>query len=247
MRRRIASIIVAVGAMVKDDARGRVIAAVTAAALFLAGPFQQGVAGAPPDSGTALALTGIAHALHGTALVVTGSVENRGVRSVSRVVIDATGFGPAGGPAFFGSDGIPWEIAPGASEHFSIRLPLADQPVRYYQVQVTLVQQPTRLLATARRSVDAGFYHPLLPSVVRVSGDLSLGILTVSADVGRWPVTQVTVDAEVLIVQSRGGRRIETFRLDVPAGRTIRVGIGVSTALLSLRVVDVRSQVAWSD
>jgi hypothetical protein len=60
-------------------------------------------------------------------------------------------------------------------------------------------------------------------------------------------VTHVTVDASVLIVQTHRGRRIETFRLDVPVGGTTRIGIGTSTDLLSLRVVDVRTAVSWSD
>jgi hypothetical protein len=217
-----------------------------AAALLSAGPVRP-AAGGPADSEVALALTGVSHALDGAALIVTGSVENRGPRPVSRLVIDATGFGPAGDPAFFGSDGIPWQIAPGGSEHFSIRFTLADQPVRQYQVQVALVQQQRRPLATVRRGVDSAFYRPLLLSVVRVSGDLRFGILTVSADAGRWPVTQVTVDAAVLIIQTHRGRRIETFRLDVPVGGTTRIGIGTSTDLLSLRVVDVRTAVSWSD
>jgi hypothetical protein len=232
--------------MVKRGGWVSVFAAIAAAALLSAG-FLPPAAAAPTESETVLALIGVSHALDGTALVITGSVENRGRRPVSRLVIDATGFGPGGDPAFFGSDGIPWQIVPGGGEHFSIRLSLADQPVRRYQVQVAWVPQPRRPLATVRRGVDSGFYRPLLLSVVRVSGDLRFGILTVRADAGRWPVTQVTVDASVLIVESRRGRRIETLRVDVPAGRTVSVGIGTSTELLSLRVVDVRLEASWSD
>lgn len=233
---------------VERTAPARTLAiAVVAAAMWIGAPRLGPAAAATPASDPGVVLTGIAHALDGTTLVITGSVENRSGQALSRLVIDATGFGPSGDPAFFGSDGIPWDIAPHEAETFSIRLSLVDRPVRSYQVQVARVQQPRRPLASARRAVDSDFYRPLLLSIARLSGDLTLGILTVSADVRGWPVAQVTADVSVLITQPGGASRIETFKLDVTPGRPTRVGIGLHSALLSLRVVDVRPQSVWSD
>ncbi len=192
-------------------------------------------------------MTGVSHAVDGRALVISGWVENRGSRAVSRLVVDATGFGASGDPAFFGSDGIPWDIVPGGAERFTIRLSLADQPVRDYLVQVALVAQPRRPLASARRNVDIALYRSLLLSIVRVTGDVRAGILQVRSDTGGWPVAQVTVEATVLLPRIGRIARVETFTLDVAGGGTATLGLGVDATLLALRVVDVRLRSVWSD
>ncbi len=204
-------------------------------------------AGAAPDPDLRLAVTGLSHAVDGRALLINGWVENRGARPVSRLVVDATGFGPSGDQAFFGSDGIPWDIVPGGAERFTIRLPLADQPVRDYLVQVASIQQPRRPLASARRSVDIMLYRPLLLSIVRVSGDIQAGVIIVRSDAGGWPVAGVTVEATVILPRHNRLARVETFTLDLPGRGTTRLGLGADATLLSLRVVDVRLSSVWSD
>lgn len=194
-------------------------------------------------------LTGVSHALEGRALVITGWVENRGPRPVGRLVIDATGFAASGTPAYFGSDGVPWEIAPGGTVSFAVRLPLQGDLVRDYLVQVAPAQTPQRPLASLRRSVDAAIYQPLLRSVVRLSGDISLDRLTIRSDARGWPIEQVTVEAVMLLPAARARPgRLQALTLDVPGNGAATIGLGtVGATLVNLRVLDVQTRSTWSD
>jgi hypothetical protein len=193
-----------------------------------------------------LALTGLSHSLDGQVLVVSGSVENRGSAPVAQLVIDATGYTPAGEAAFFGSDGVPWSIPPGGVEPFSINLPLRRQLVRDYQVRVALSSAPHRPLASVRRGVDVSLYRPLLVSVVRLRGTILGGTLIVRSDVGGWPVAEVTVEA-LLAVPGRRTNHLQTLVIDVPADRERRIDVGIAGAeLLSVRAVDVRLTTIWA-
>ncbi len=207
-----------------------------------------GMAGAEP--GAAVALTNISHSIEGKTLIVSGWVENRGMHPAGGLVIDGTGFSPSGEPTAFGSDGIPWQIAPGQSEHFSVRLSIDGQLIREYAVQVAFVRALTRPLAGLRRSVEFGLYRSLLLSMTQVEGSIRAGILTVRSDVRRLPVTRVTAEATVLLTHLVGrhveASRLETITLDVPADGSVTIGLGVNHAvLLALRVVDVQARVLW--
>jgi len=207
-------------------------------------------AGVASGQSTGIALVSVAHVLDGRTLVVSGWVENRGPGPVGRLVVDATGFAPSGEPNAFGSDGIPWQIAPGRLEHFAIRLPVDERLIREYAVQVAYSRPPIRPLTSLRRTVDFPIYRPLLLALVRVDGEIRLGRLTVRADVQRLPVTQVTVEATVLIIPPSINRfetqRLETFILDVPADRSVVIGLGIThVTLQSLRVVGVQTRAVW--
>ena len=54
------------------------------------------------------------------------------------LIIDANGYGPGGELVASGTDGIPWQVQPGAIERFSMSLPLGPQLVREYVVQASL-------------------------------------------------------------------------------------------------------------
>lgn len=202
------------------------------------------------ERGAALALANVSHTLEGRHLIVSGWVENRSPAPVGGLVIDARGISPTGETTAFGSDGIPWQIAPGEAESFSLRLPVDGQLIRAYSVQVGLARAPIRPLASVRRDVEAHLYRPLLLSVVRPQVDLTGGLLTVRADAQRLPVAQVTVEVRLLVSQliRRGleDRRIEVLLVDVPGdgATTFHLGL-IGASVLSLRVTDVRLKVAW--
>jgi hypothetical protein len=226
------------------------LAGTLALALCLATTSIAWTAAAPSSDPMNVAIAGLSHSLDGAALAVNGLVENRGLRPVSGLVIDATGIAPSGNPSSFGSDGIPWEIRPGSTASFAIRLPLAGRLVRDYTVQVTLVRAPDRPLATARRSVDVSIYRSLLLSVVRLTSDIWLDRFTVHSDARGWPIEQVTVEAVVAIPGPRWYpiARLEALTFDVPAdgSKTLRLG-ALGATLVSLRVLDVRARATWSD
>jgi hypothetical protein len=204
---------------------------------------------AAPDDAT-VTLERVSHAMDGATLAVTGWVENRGPKPISRLVIDATGLSPSGNPSFFGSDGIPWEIGPGGTASFAIRLPLQGRLVRDYTVQVALARTPNRPLATARRSVDPSLYRNFLLSVVRLTGDVWQDRLTVRSDVRGWPIEQVTVEAVVAIPGPRWRPivRLEAVTLDVAADGSKTLGLGaIGVTLVSLRVLDIRTRASWSE
>jgi hypothetical protein len=213
---------------------------------------------APPVGATSgpspvLALAGIAHALDGATLVVTGAVENRSLRPVGALVVDATGLTASGNPSFFGSDGIPWTIAPGAAAGFAIRLPLRGDFVRDYVVQVAATAAPSRPLASVRRTVAPALYRLLLIASVRLTGEIRSDRLTVHSDRQGWPIDSITAEAMVsLPAFARRGvigvGRIETVVVEVPGDASTTIGLGVFGArLLSLRATNVRTRTTWSD
>lgn len=219
----------------------------TLALILTAGIFAAPAGGAEPAG---LALANVSHTLDGRHLVISGWVENRGAAPAGRLVIDASGTAPSGETTSFGSDGIPWQIAPGAIEAFSLRLPVDGQLIRAYTVQVSFARAPVRPLASVRRGVELDLYRPLLLSAVRPQADLSGGLLTVRADVRRLPVAHVTVEVRLLLTHliRRGleDRRIEVLLVDIPADGATTFHLGMHHAsILSLRVVDVRLRVAW--
>jgi len=84
---------------------------------------------APPLRPTIL-FSEVAHAIEGRTLTVTGLVRNLGQQPLSRLVIDASGFGPSGELVTAGSDGVPWVLGPGVSERFTITMPIQKRLVR---------------------------------------------------------------------------------------------------------------------
>lgn len=202
---------------------------------------------AATDSRLELTLGHVVHTLDGQTLVVEGWVENRSRQLVSRLVVDASGFSPAGDLAAFGSDGIPWEIAPDGRERFTILLPIRGQLVRHYVVQVSSARAPARPLTSTRRGVDLSLYRPLLLTMIRVAADLRGGVLTVRSSALGFPVMQVTVEATVLLPGIKVPR-LQTLTLDVPADGVTVVVLRVEDAsLISLRVVDLLLKAAWAE
>lgn len=202
---------------------------------------------AAADSAPGLALTNVSHTLDGRALAITGWVENRGKTSVGRLVVDASGFMPSGDLTAFGSDGIPWEIAPGGAERFTIRLPIAGELVHDYVVQVSLAQFPIRPLAGVRRSVDLALYRPLLLSLVQVTGNVRPGLLILHSSVSRLPVKQVTTEVTLLLIDP-AFQILRTFTVNVPADGTTVIPLGSREAILvTVRVVDLLLRANWTN
>lgn len=199
---------------------------------------------AAADLTTQVTLTDVAHALEGSTLVITGWVRNRGPQPVARLVVDASGFSPAGDLSTFGSDGIPWQIQAGGTERFAVRLPVPPSLVRDYVVQVSVagMQRP---LAGVRRGVDIGLYRPLLMTLVQVDGEIHAGVLTVRSRVAGLPIHRVTTEAAVIVVQP-GFNELRHLTLDVPADAGVAVMVGGRDAVLvNLRLVDVLIKVSW--
>ncbi len=200
---------------------------------------------APPAP--ALALLDVAHGLEARALVVTGTVRNRGAVPVRGIAVDVTGTTPSGAPAFFGSDGAPWPLEPGAATRFTVRLPLGDRVVRAYVVEVWLAGGIRQVLASARREVAPFLYLPVLPAMVRVEGEVRGDALEVRSRTGDLPVTHVLVDATVSL-PGRPTNSLERFALHVPANGRATLPLGTRGAfLVVLRVVDVRIQRTWPE
>ncbi len=215
-----------------------------------------GASAAGPSSGAMVTLADVSHALEKSTLTITGWVENRGVTPASQLVIDAQGFSPSGDLAAFGSDGIPWELRPGATERFTIALTVTPQLIRDYVVQVSTMGPPSRLLASQRRSVSVELYRSLLFTRIGITGDLQAGVLTVRSSAEGLPVTQVTVRATVLLRGFDLIRRefepapvqVISVDLDLPADGTTVIPLGTRRAkLLSVRIVDFRLKSTWTD
>jgi len=204
------------------------------------------VGAAVPSAGPAVALTSIFHSVDGNALVVAGWVENRGP-AVTGLVIDASAFSMGGNEVASGSDGIPWTLAAGGRERFSVRLLLGDTLIRYYEVQVALARPPFVPLVRAQRGVDLALYRPFVLSLVKVQADVAGGWLIVRGRAGGLPVQQITARITVLFV-ARRAHWLQTVTVDVPADHTVTVPIGFNAAAVStVRVVDVVLKSSWSD
>lgn len=211
------------------------------------------LAGIAADSGAPLALSNVSHVLDGRFLSISGRVENRGVNTVAGLVVDATGYAPTGDAVFLGSDGIPWGLAAGKNERFTVRLPLTDRPVRAYTVQVALSRPPRNPLVSLRRNVEPTLYTPLLSSAVRLKGTIRGDILTVHADAGQWPAGQVIVEARLSVPVFQpdhsmilAPRNIETVFVQVPGNSSATAQLETrGVELLFLRVVDALPLTAW--
>lgn len=192
-----------------------------------------------------LALSDVSHALDADILVITGWVTNRGTVPVPSLVIDARGFSPSGDLIAFGSDGIPWEIPPGRTEHFSVLVPVLGTLIRDYTIAVSVPRIPVRPLAGVRRSVDVALYRPLVLSRVRVFGDIDIGQLTLRSDVSGLPVAQLTVEATVILQQPKINL-LQTLTVTLPpdASEVFEIG-GRRATLVSVRVVDVLLRTVW--
>lgn len=201
-------------------------------ALFTTAP---GARVAGKEAQRSVVLANVSHAIDGRTLVISGFVENGGPEPVARLVIDARGFSPSGDLTAFGSDGIPWEIRPGGTERFTIALPIDTQLIRDYLVQVSFVDPNSRPLAGVRRGVAVELYRPLLLSMVRVQGDMLGSQLTVRSNTAGLPITQVTVEATLLLQDLRNDHaKIFTIDLDIPAAGTAVIPFGLrrTTVLL---------------
>jgi hypothetical protein len=199
-----------------------------------------------PSAGPAVVLTGVFHSVDGNALVVAGQVENRGP-AVTGLVIDAAAFSLRGIEIASGSDGIPWTLASGGRERFSVRLPLGDTLIRYYEVQVALARPPFAPLSRAQHSVDLALYRPFILSLVQVQADVAGGWLIVRSRAGGLPVQQITTSITVLFV-ARKALWLQTVTVDVPADGTVTVPIGFNAAAIStVRIIDVVLKSTWSD
>ena len=115
--------------------------------LFLSLVFWPPAALAGPAEPSA-ALIDVFHTLDGRTVTISGVLRNTGTQPLRAMVIDTSGYGPGGELVASGTDGIPWQIQPGAIERFSLSLPLGPQLVREYVVQVT-VPRLSRPLALA--------------------------------------------------------------------------------------------------
>lgn len=203
------------------------------------------VAGYQPAS---LGLAELSHTLEGQMLIIHGVVRNLASGPLRAIVIDAYGYGPGGDLVASGSDGIPWAIPAGGAERFAIALPLGRQLVREYAVQVSLTGQPGSI-ASLRRGVDVGLYREHLRSLIRVRGEILHSFLIARADAAGFPVSQVVVQAAVWVLDPRADRfELLTLNFEVEPDRTATVFLGTPHALLlSLRLVDLRLKVSWSD
>jgi len=208
--------------------------------------FAAGLAPAAGATPQGIVLSDVGHALDGSTLTVTGWVHNQTEQPVSRLVIDVRGFSPSGDLAAFGSDGIPWDIAPDRSERFSVALAVPDRLIRDYTVIVSSTQDPTHPLAGLRRGVDLVLYRPLVLSRVRVSGEVEVGQLTLRSDIRGLPVAQLTVEATLILQQPKiNFLQTLTVTLRPDASETFNIG-GKRAVLVSLRVVDVVLNAVWN-
>ncbi|HXF82933.1 MAG TPA: hypothetical protein VNN19_09310, partial [bacterium] len=193
-------------------------------------------------------LTDVSHALDGRMLIITGRVGNEGDEPLVPLVIDVAGYGPSGDLVVTGSDGIPWPLAPGGVERFTIPVPLARALVREYVVQVSRPRAGPPL-ASARRGVDVALYRDFLPTLIALRGRVEFGLLTIRAEGPGLPVARVTAEATVLVFDPVA----EWFKpvrltLDIPPDGATTVFVGSPLArLVALRLVDVRLKSSWSD
>lgn len=227
---------------------GKTIGRLVLAVVLIVGvvlPAAPAGAAAPPSG---ILLTDVAHALDGRMLVITGRVVNAGPTPAGQLVIDAVGFGPTGDLVAVGSDGIPWQVAPGGLETFRISILLVRNLIREYVVQVSRVRSPVPLAST-RRGVDAALYRDHLRTLIELRGHVLQGLLTVRVLGPALPVARVTVEATVLVLDPvlEGFRPLQV-NLEFDPNRSTTVFLGSPHAfLVSLRLVDLRLMATWSD
>lgn len=194
-------------------------------------------------------VTDVAHSLDGRTLVVTGLVRNLGRQPLPRLVIDVSGFGPSGELNTAGSDGIPWALLPGTSERFSIAMPVPRRLVREYVVQVAQTVPPFTPLFSIRRGVELTLYRPLLLSMIQLRVEVHDGQLTLRAETGDLPVTNVSASVTVLLLSVVTDQfQSVTLKFDLAANASTSVFLGTPRALLlASRVVDFRLSASWRE
>lgn len=191
----------------------------------------------------------VAHAIEGRTLTVTGLVRNLGQQPLSRLVIDASGFGPSGDLVTAGSDGVPWVLGPGQSERFSIAMPIHRRLVREYVVAVAESTPPFTPITSVRRGVDVDLYRPLILSMIRLRAQVQGGLLSVKAETEDLPITHVTAQITLLLTSVLTDHfEAVTLNVDLKANSSQTIFLGVHHALLlAARVADFRLRSAWSD
>jgi hypothetical protein len=218
------------------------LSAVTSPATEAAAPLR------PP-----ILISELGHAIEGRTLTVTGLVRNLGPQPIARLVIDASGFGPSGELVTAGSDGVPWVLAPGAGERFTITMPIQKRLVREYVVQAAQSTPPFTPITTVRRGVDVALYRPLILSMIQLRAQVQGGSLVLKATTEDLPVTHVTAQVTLLLTNVLTSVLTDQFeavtlRVDVPANSSQTIFLGTLHALLlSARVSDFRLRSAWSD
>lgn len=201
-----------------------------------------------PSPGASLALSEVTHALENQTLVIGGLVRNVGRVSVSRLVIDASGYAPTGDLAAFGSDGIPWEVRPEGAERFRIFLPLERTFVSNYTVGVTGSRPAQERPAALTGTISPRFYRPLILSRVRVNVSAETFALTLTASADGLPVAAVEVSVQLLVDELKGA--LPDFRVltvEVPLDRPLRMRFApLILKVVSVTVVDARLTPTWT-
>jgi hypothetical protein len=193
------------------------------------------------------ALIDVFHTLDGRMITISGVLRNAGTLPLRGLIIDTNGYGPDGQLVASGTDGIPWQIQPGALERFSMSLPLGPQLVREYVVQVSLPGL-SRPLTSARRTIDIELYRQHVRTLIKVEGDTRNGLLIVHADTEGLPVSQVTVRASLWALDPLIDHfRLVTLDFDVQADGSKTVFVSTTQAILvSLQIVDIRLRANWN-
>lgn len=214
-------------------------------ALLLSSPAVGTVQQAPPQ----VLVTEVAHTLDGRTLIVTGFVRNLGAQPLPRLVIDVSGFGPSGELVTAGSDGIPWALLPGASDRFSIAMPVPRRLIREYVVQVAKTTPPFTAIVSLRRGIELALYRPLFLSMIQLRAQVHSGQLTLRAETDDLPVTHVSAAVTVLLLSEVTDEfQAVTLRFDLAANSSTSVFLGTHRALLlTARVVDFRLRATWTD
>jgi hypothetical protein len=199
---------------------------------------------APPS----VSLIDVFHTLDGRLITISGTLRNAGTVPLRGLIIDANGYGPDGQLVASGTDGIPWQLAPGALERFSMTLPLGPQLVREYLVQVSLPGL-SRPLTSARRTIDFELYRQHVRTLIQVEGDTRNGLLVVRADTEGLPVSQVTVRASLWALDPLLDHfRMVTLDFDVQGDSSKTVFVSTTQVILvSLQIVDIRLRANWSN
>lgn len=194
-----------------------------------------------------VALVDVFHTLDGRTITIGGVLRNTGTTPLRGLIIDANGYGPDGFLVASGTDGIPWQLAPGALERFSMSLPLGPQLVREYLVQVSLPGL-SRPLSAARRTIDIELYRQHVRTLIQVEGNTRNGLLVVRADAEGLPVSLVMVRASLWALDPLIDHfRLVTLDFDVQPDSSKTVFVSTTQAILvSLQIVDIRLRANWN-
>jgi hypothetical protein len=215
--------------------------------LLLAPTIASAAPAVPSALPPSVALVDVFHTLDGRLITISGVLRNTGTTPLRGLIIDANGYGPDGFLVASGTDGIPWELAPGALERFSMSLPLGPQLVREYQVQVSLPGL-SRPLTSARRTIDIELYRQHVRTLIQIEGNTRNGLLVVRADAEGLPVSLVMVRASLWALDPLIDHfRLVTLDFDVQPDSSKTVFVSTTQAILvSLQIVDIRLRANWN-